>query len=122
MKLVRKSGLVGMRPVDGTEVFRYHQLDVKGINVVCAHQEPHTVREGLVANSHVCYIISGILTVTMDGQEVEVGPGDALSFMPRENRKMANNTDETAVLLLIDKGPGIPISTGPEAAPSGGPQ
>lgn len=122
MKLVRGSSLVAMRPVENTEVYRYIDLGIKGINLVCAHQAPHTVREGLVASEHVCYVVSGRLTVQMDGKEVEVGPGDAISFLPRENRVMANNTDETAVLLLIDKGPGVPISSGPDAPPTGGPQ
>lgn len=124
MKLVRGSKVVAMYPEsgDGFEVHRYQELGITGINLVRAHQPPHTIREGLVASEHVMYVVSGTLTARVNGREVEIGPGDAIHYLPRENRWVANNTDETAVLLLIDKGPGVPISSGPDAAPSGGPQ
>lgn len=120
MKLVRKSSITAMRPHDDSELYRYHELGVPGINIVCSHQQPHTVRDGFVPTEHVCYIVSGTLTVTVDGTPVEVGPGDAMSFKPLEPREIANNSDETAILLLIDKGPGLAMG-GPGGPPPEGP-
>ena len=117
MKLVKKSSLTAMRPHADSELYRYHELAVDNINIVCSHQQPHTVRDGFVPTHHICYIVSGALTVTCGGQTFEAGPGDAMSFKPMEERTIANNTDQTAILLLIDRGPGLP----PGAAGPGGP-
>ena len=117
MKVVRGSRLVGVYPSgDDSELFRY-RTGITGVNIVRAEQAPHTVHEDLVAALHVMYVASGTVTARIDGKDVDLVPGDAIYFLPRDRRRIANNTDETAVLLLIDKGPGVPITNGPGPAP-----
>lgn len=116
MKLVQKSSLTAMRPHPDAELYRYFELGIPGINIVCSHQQPHTVRDGTVPTAHVCYVVSGQLTVTDGSVVYQVGPGDAMSFQPMEPRSIANDGDDTAILLLIDKGPG---AGGPAPGPGG---
>lgn len=118
MKLVQGASLTAMRPHPEAELYRYFQLEIPGINIVRSHQQPHTVRDGMVPTAHVCYILTGQLTVKSGDRVYTVGPGDAMSFQPLEPRSIANETDETAVLLLIDRGPGV---GGPAPGGPGGP-
>ena len=121
MKLVRKSELTAVRPHEDSELYRYEDLGLQGIGIMCSEQAPHTVREGPGPSQHVLYLISGTLDVHIEGRkDVQIGPGDALAFRPGEDRRIANNTDETAVMLIIDKRPDIAPGSRP-GGPGGGP-
>ena len=123
MKLVRKSDITPISPHGDSKLYRYDALGYKDVGIVCSEQGPHTVREGPSPVENVMYLLSGKLTIHVEGRkDVEIGPGDAVAFRGGEDRKIYNNSDEAAVMLLLDH-PGGPIAGpgGPGGPGPGGP-
>jgi quercetin dioxygenase-like cupin family protein len=49
----------------------------------------------------VYVMLSGRLTVTADGREVEIGPRDSCTIGPGTEREMVNRGNETATMIVV---------------------
>ena len=65
------------------------------------HRHRDTDPGDVYAEDHeeVYFLVSGAATVVVDGDEVELGPGDALRVAPEATRQVRNGDEESLIVV-----------------------